>query len=62
MLNLKLMYDLAEPEFFVEETLDESTGKTTKKYKIKGIYSTIGERNRNGRSYPEAEWRRVVES
>ena len=62
MLNLKLIYDIdSEPEFYIEEVLDEATGKSTKKYKIKGIFSTIGEKNRNGRSYPEAEWNRVVE-
>ena len=54
---MKLMFDLdAQPEFIVEETLDESTGKTSKKYKISGIFSTIGEKNRNGRIYPRNLW------
>ena len=34
------------------DELNESTGKSEKKYKIKGIFSTIGEKNRNGRIYP----------
>lgn len=58
---MKLMYDIdAKPEFIVEETLDESTGKTSKKYKIRGIFSTIGEKNRNGRIYPRELWETEV--
>jgi hypothetical protein len=58
---MKLMYDIdAAPEFIVEETLDEATGKSSKKYKIKGIFSTIGERNRNGRIYPRELWETEV--
>jgi hypothetical protein len=54
---MKLMYDLdARPEFEIEETLDEATGKSSKKYKIKGVFSTIGEKNRNGRIYPRELW------
>jgi hypothetical protein len=54
---MKLMYEIdSSPEFYVEETLDESTGKSEKKYKIKGVFSTIGEKNRNGRIYPKHLW------
>jgi hypothetical protein len=55
------MYDIdANPEFIVEETLDEKTGSTSKKYKISGIFSTIGEKNRNGRIYPRELWEKEV--
>lgn len=54
---MNLMFDIdAKPEFIVEESIDESTGKTSKKYKIKGVFSTIGEKNRNGRIYPRDLW------
>ena len=58
---MKLMYDIdnQEPSFVVEESLNESTGEKTKKYRIKGVFSTIGERNRNGRVYPKALWEHV---
>lgn len=57
MKNMKLMFDSdANPEFVVKSELNEATGTTTKKYKIKGIFSTIGERNRNGRIYPRDLW------
>lgn len=60
-MSYKLMYDIdANPEFVVEESIDESTGKSSKKYKIKGIFSTIGERNRNGRVYPREIWESEV--
>jgi Prohead core protein serine protease len=59
---MKLMYDLdSNPEFFVEEYVNESTGETSKKYKIKGIFSTIGEKNRNGRIYPRELWENEVQ-
>jgi hypothetical protein len=59
---MKLMYDIdAQPEFIVEETLDEATGKSSKKYKINGIFSTIGEKNRNGRIYPRNLWEGEVQ-
>lgn len=58
---MKLMYDIdAKPEFVIEETLDEATGKSSKKYKIKGVFSTIGEKNRNGRIYPRELWETEV--
>jgi len=54
---MKLMFDIGEAaNFEVDETINESTGVTTKKYKIKGIFSTIGEKNRNGRVYPSNLW------
>jgi len=60
-MSYKLMYDIdASPEFVVEESIDESTGKSSKKYKIKGIFSTIGEKNRNGRVYPRELWENEV--
>lgn len=58
---MKIMYDLdSNPEFVVEEEINESTGAKTKKYKIKGVFSTIGERNRNGRIYPRNLWEAEV--
>ena len=58
---MKIMYDLdSNPEFVVEEEINEATGKTSKKYKIKGVFSTIGERNRNGRIYPRNLWENEV--
>lgn len=57
MSNFKLIYDIdAQPEFIIEEVINEATGVTSKKYKIKGIFSTIGEKNRNGRIYPKELW------
>lgn len=59
---MKLMYETdGQPEFLIEETLDESTGKSSKKYKIKGVFSTIGEKNRNGRIYPRELWENQVQ-
>lgn len=58
---MKLMYEIdSKPEILVEESLDEATGKSSKKYKIKGIFSTIGEKNRNGRVYPLNLWETEV--
>lgn len=58
---MKLIYDNdSSPAFEVEEVLDESTGKSTKKYKIKGIFSTMGEKNRNGRIYPRDLWENEI--
>ena len=45
-----------------EEVINEATGKSEKKYKIKGIFSTIGEKNRNGRTYPRELWINEVNS
>lgn len=58
---MNLMFDIdSSPEFVVEESIDESTGKSSKKYKIKGVFSTIGEKNRNGRIYPRELWETEV--
>lgn len=54
------MYDLESPNFSVEESINETTGLPSKKYKIKGIFSTIGEKNRNGRIYPKHLWEKNV--
>lgn len=60
-MSYRLMYDIdAEPEVTIEETIDESTGASSKKYKIKGVFSTIGEKNRNGRIYPRELWENEV--
>lgn len=56
---LKILYDYENPEVSVEETLTES-GESKKKYKIKGVFSTISEKNRNGRIYPHHLWEREV--
>lgn len=60
-MSLKLIYDIdSKPEFEVSETLNEATGEKQKKYKIKGVFSTIGEKNRNGRTYPRELWMNEV--
>ncbi len=57
----QLFFDIdSKPEFLVEETINEATGKTEKVYKVKGIFSTIGEKNRNGRIYPRELWESEV--
>ena len=39
------MYEIdSQPEFIIEEEINESTGLTSKKYKIKGVFSTMGEK------------------
>lgn len=54
---MKLIYDIdSKPELLVEESINEETGRNEKKYKIKGIFSTIGQKNRNGRIYPMSLW------
>lgn len=45
-----------------EESINEATGKSEKKYKIKGIFSTIAEKNKNGRVYPKNLWESEVAS
>ena len=52
---VKILYEHEEPEFLVEEFLNEA-GEKEKKYKIKGTFSTIAEKNRNGRIYPKHLW------
>ena len=59
---MNLMFDIdSNISFEKVDELNESTGKTEKKYKIKGIFSTIGEKNRNGRIYPPEIWKSHVE-
>lgn len=53
--KLKLLYEYHDANVTVEETLNENKEKV-KKYKISGIFSTIGEKNRNGRIYPRELW------
>ena len=59
---MNLMFDIdSNISFEKVDELNESTGKSEKKYKIKGIFSTIGEKNRNGRIYPPEIWKSQVE-
>lgn len=59
---MNLMFDIdSNISFEKVDELNESTGKTEKKYKIKGIFSTIGEKNRNGRIYPPEIWKSQVD-
>ena len=53
---MKLMYDSSECSF--EQELSESGDK---KYIIKGVFSTPGVKNKNGRIYPRAIWEREVQ-
>ncbi len=53
--KLKLLYEYHDANVTVEESLNENKEKV-KKYKISGIFSTIGEKNRNGRIYPRELW------
>lgn len=56
---MHLMFDMdSEPEFLVEALTESIQGE--KKYKIRGTFSTIGERNRNGRVYPKQIWEAEV--
>ena len=61
-MALKLMFeDDASLQYETKEILNEATGKTEKKYHIRGTFSTIGMRNRNGRVYSRALWEREVQ-
>lgn len=51
----------SELECSTETLINESNGNAEKHYKIKGIFSTIGEKNRNGRIYPRHLWEREVQ-
>lgn len=60
-MNYNLIFDIdGQPEFEVEENINEKTGQSQKNYKIKGIFSTIGEKNRNGRIYPRNLWENQI--
>lgn len=55
---MKLMYDVAD-EIISEQEVNESTN--SKKYVIKGIFSSPGQKNKNGRIYPKKIWEKEVE-
>ena len=59
---MKLIFDIdSNSNIEKVDELNETTGQVEKKYKIKGIFSTIGEKNRNGRIYPPEIWKSQVE-
>lgn len=53
--KLKLLYEYHDANVLIEESVNDKKEKV-KKYKIAGIFSTIGEKNRNGRIYPKELW------
>jgi hypothetical protein len=57
---MKLIYETSQVSGEIVEDLNESTGKSTKTYYITGTFSTIGEKNRNGRIYPKHIWESEV--
>jgi hypothetical protein len=57
---MKLIYEHNEVTGEVTEDLNEATGKSSKTYYISGTFSTIGEKNRNGRIYPKHIWEAEV--
>lgn len=59
-----LMFDADAQQLKIEceEGINEATGRSEKKYRIKGIFSTIAEKNRNGRVYPRNLWESAVAS
>ena len=59
-----LIFEIDGQELSIENTeiINEATGQKEKTYRIKGIFSTIGERNRNGRVYPRNLWESEVKS
>ena len=60
---MNLIFDIdSKSELEVTEQVNEATGNTEKKYKIKGIFSTIGVKNRNGRIYPKQLWESEISS
>lgn len=62
MSNLIFEIDGQDLNIESTEVLNEATGQKEKTYKLKGIFSTIGERNRNGRVYPREIWEREVKA
>ena len=62
MSNLIFDVDAKDLSVDVSESINESDGQKEKTYKIRGIYSTIGEKNRNGRVYPKNLWESEVRS
>ena len=60
---MNLIFDIdSKSELEVTEQVNEATGNTEKKYKINGIFSTIGEKNRNGRIYTKQIWESEISS
>ena len=57
---MKLIYEVAEDKVITEQVINESNG--TKKYLIKGIFSSPGIKNKNGRIYPKSIWEREVKN
>ena len=58
---MKLIFDIDSSSSIEKvEELNETTGQVEKKYKIKGVFSTINTKNRNGRIYPEKLWKEQV--
>lgn len=60
--KVHLMFDTDSESEILVEGLTESNSRGEKKYKIRGIFSTIGEKNRNGRIYPRHLWEREVQN
>ena len=59
---MKLIFDIDSNSSIEKvDELNETTGEVEKKYKIKGVFSTINTKNRNGRIYPEKLWKEQVE-
>lgn len=60
---MKLMFDTDSiSDILCENVINEETGAGKKQYKIKGVFSTIGEKNRNGRIYPSKIWENEIAS
>lgn len=58
---MDLVYDNdSSAKIVINEVLNEETGKQERVYKIAGIFSTIGQKNRNGRVYPKPLWESQV--
>jgi len=55
---MKLIYEVAEDKVVAEQVLEEASGN--KKYVIKGIFSSPGIKNKNGRVYPKSIWEKEV--
>jgi hypothetical protein len=64
MSGANLIFEIDGQNLDIEsaEILNEATGQKEKTYKLKGIFSTIGEKNRNGRVYPRELWEREVKA
>ncbi len=55
---MNLLYEVAEDKVIATQVLEENTG--LKKYIIKGIFSSPGIKNKNGRVYPKSIWEKEV--